>query len=122
MNLADYGPKIPENMTRIPAFRVSRWSLVRDPNSEGAICLSFSGRTCADSVLTDDVLLLLACDQRTGDPISCTLIRPDNLEHEPLPLEWLPGIVEDIARSAVLDTFAERDSTAWLQSPTPPAS
>lgn len=120
MNFASLGPPIPGNMIRLPAFHLSRWSLIPECNSEGEVCLNFAGRARG---YEEDVVLLIACERQTGNPIRCMMIRPDgrDLQHEMLPLEWLPGIVEDIARSAVLDHFVGRSLALWHSQPTPRA-
>jgi hypothetical protein len=112
MNLEDYGPPRPDNMIALPPFRLRRWAMIGTPNGLGEICLTFHG--CARGY-EEDIILLIACDPRTGYVVRCTMVRPDTLEHELLALDYLPGIVADIARSAVLDAFVGRDPEPWQQ-------
>jgi hypothetical protein len=110
IDLRDLGPPIPDGdtMIRTPAFRLVSWSIQRDTNSAGDAVLLFNG---AARGYDETVLLLVNATTTTGEITSCTLIRPDDMMHELLPLAWLPGLVMDLTRTKVREVFSAQRAT-----------
>ena len=107
MNLADYGPPIPQGMVHLAPFTITGWSLDPDLNSLDRAVVTF----CGNVPKHERVVLILQCYADTGEPRLCTYIPNSGNPGGTLPLAFLPGNVADLARSLVLDHFQARDTT-----------
>lgn len=104
------GPAPPERMPDLPAFRMKRWSIVSDLTAAGEAVMTFVGCAAGNE---QEVSLLLTLNPRTGDATHCTVVYPGvafpgTKQSESIGVQWIPGIVADIARTKVLEVFGPK--------------
>lgn len=106
MNRATLGPPVPSVAIDLPAFRIRSYSIVADLNGLGEAVLVFAGQIREQ---TDETTLLVSCHPRSGDVLRCTAHTAGRIEK--IRPEWVPGIVQDIARTKTLELFNSADAT-----------
>lgn len=102
MNYADLGPAPPKEAIDLPPFAIRSWSIVGELNGLNEAVLTFSGFA---RTYNHDVVLLVSVSPRSLLVTRCTCIYPSSMRHEVVPVEWVPGIVSDLAASKTLEVF-----------------
>lgn len=109
---AKLGPPIPDGraMPRMAPFWIERWSIQEQLDGTGHAVLTFTGATVGHK---GHVVLMIAAHPTSGEPKSCRILRPSTMEHEMLPVRYVPGIVRDLCITKVLDVFGPPRERPW---------